>query len=102
MNQEEIFSLSNLIIDISKEIEKIEQSGLLNLINEYKDNLLPTGSKKFIHKLIEYQNQMSQYYSLHEEMKSLQIQVQVVVLEEVGEKVNIIFEDNEIGMVSSN
>ena len=35
MNQEEIFSLSNLIIDISKEIEKIEQS-LMNMGKQYE------------------------------------------------------------------
>jgi hypothetical protein len=54
-NQEEIQTLTNLIIDIAREIDKIEASGLFSLISEYKDNLMPPGAKKFINRLIDYQ-----------------------------------------------
>jgi hypothetical protein len=73
-----------LIIDIAKELEKIEQAGLLTLVSEYKDNLMPAGSKKFISRLLDYQMEMSRFYSLHEEMKQLQRLVQSIVLEELG------------------
>lgn len=72
--------MTNLIIDIAREVDKIETSGLLSLISEYKDGLMPPGSKKFISRLIEYQNEMSRFYSLHEETKQLQKYVQSIVL----------------------
>lgn len=64
-HQEDIVGLTHLIIDIAKELEKIEQAGLMSLINEYKEGLMPPGSKKFTHRLLEYQNEMSRFYSLH-------------------------------------
>lgn len=60
------------------------------MVAEYRDSILPGGSKKFINKLAEYQFEMSRFYSLHEEIKQLQRYVQSIVLEETGEKVNII------------
>jgi hypothetical protein len=85
----------NLIIDVAKEIDKIETSGLLSLISEYKEGLMPLGSKKFISRLIDYQSEMSRFYSLHEEAKQLQKYVQSIVLEELGEKVNILIDENQ-------
>jgi len=53
---------------------------------------MPPGSKRFISRLIDYQNEMNRFYSLHEETKQLQKYVQSIVLEELGEKVNIIID----------
>ena len=36
---------------------------------------------------------MSRFYSLHEEVKQLQRYVESIVLEELGEKVNIVIEE---------
>jgi hypothetical protein len=38
---------------------------------------------------------MARFYSLHEETKQLQKFVQSIVLEELGEKVNIIIDEND-------
>lgn len=88
-------SLANLIIDIARELEKIEQSGLLTLIAEYRESIVPNGAKKFIARLIDYHAEMSRFYSLHEETKQLQRYVQSIVLEELGLKVNVLIEGEE-------
>lgn len=53
----------------------------MTLIAEYRESIVPNGSKKFISRLIEYHGEMSRFYSLHEETKQLQRYVQSIVLE---------------------
>lgn len=75
-------------MDCIKELEKVESSGLLNMIQEYKEKLNvsnPTSTsqstgvnpgngqyhcgRKLISKLYEYQKYISNYYKLNENIK---------------------------------
>lgn len=83
---DEICECSVFIMDCIKELEKVESSGLLNMIQEYKEKLnvtnptnstQPTGAfngqyqcgRKFISKLCEYQKYIGNYYKLNENIK---------------------------------
>lgn len=49
-------------------------------------------SKKYIHKIIDYQTAMAKYYQLQEEIKKLKNLAQAVILQEVGVKVDIVID----------
>lgn len=66
-------------------------------ISEYKEGLVLEKSKKYIHKIIDYQTAMAKYYQLQEEIKKLKNSVQAVVLQELGVKVDLVVIDREKG-----
>jgi hypothetical protein len=47
-------------------------------------------SKKYISKIIEYQNAMAKYFNLQEEIKKLKNLAQSTVLQEIGETISIV------------
>lgn len=59
-------------MECARELEKIENSGLLGVVQEYKDKLVTSRQegehnqhKKFTTKLGEYHKYMQEYYGLH-------------------------------------
>ncbi len=65
---------------------------MISSINEYKEGLLTTHSKKYICKIMEYQTAMAKYYSLQEEVKKLKNLAQSIVLQEIGLKIDIVLD----------
>lgn len=77
---EEIIECTIFLIDCVRELDKVESSGLLSVVSEYKDAISPHGCKKFINKLIEYKKYMSYYYQCHESIKAFQRALQESLL----------------------
>lgn len=64
---------------------------MISSINDYKDGLfIAGGSKKYVCKMVEYQTAMAKYFGLQEEIKKMKNLAQSIVLQEIGEKVDVV------------